>query len=236
MVLPTQHFSAPVQTPTTGWQAYKSEMNQRTVIASDGTLSVEIQDSDSARLAAGRRASFANLNPDDAKDFVRKLFATSGIHATGTISYDDPRQASDTYRYSVSYVADHDLDLPGAGALQIKTAFPSGMSISSWSGLAAFKPVTHGSRCTGSHSIEDYRYEIPKTMKILWLPKDVHAANDVMFYDATYRQTGQLMTVHRELQYRIQPHICSPAEYEAIRPVAAVIAKDNKAQILYQMD
>jgi hypothetical protein len=30
--------------------------------------------------------------------------------------------------------------------------------------------------------------------------------------------------------------MCTPAEYEAIRPVASAIAKDLHSQILYQMD
>jgi transglutaminase-like putative cysteine protease len=237
MVLPTRNFTSPVQTPLVTWEDYQSHSAGHLKINADGSAEGDIKNSDSPLAATRARSYFANLGPKDAKDYVRKWFASSGLTGSGDVKFDDPRAGITPYTYGLHFHAEKLFDIPGgAGAFYVSSGYNSGMPISSWVHAAAGKPAKHNFHCSGSKSVEDYRYDLPDGLKILWLPKDIHIAAATASYEASYRQEGKTITVHRQLEYRIAPHMCTPAEYEAVRPVATAIAKDLRAQILYQMD
>lgn len=236
VALPVVDFAGLVKTPMLGWQDYAATMNYRVQLAADGSESGGVEVAETLLAAVGAREYFAQHDNDDEEQRVQKSFEQAGLGEEGWAHHDDPRAGTDPYRFGISFTAKNAFDAGSAGALTVSSLYNDSMPIASWVNMAVAPPFRHGYACMGGHSVEDYQYQLPVGMKILWLPHDVHVSAGQASYDAVYRQSGLTVSVRRELQYRADSHLCTPAEAEGIRPVAAAIAKDLRARILYQMD
>jgi len=236
VALPVVDFTGVVATPVMAWQDYAATMNYRVQLSADGSEAGGVEVAETLLAAVGAREYFAQHDNDDEQQRVQKSFAQAGLSEAGSAHHDDPRAGADPYRFGISFSAKNAFEAGGSGALTINSLYGDSMPIAGWVNVAAAPPFRHSYACMGGHSVENYEYDLPVGMKILWLPHDVHVSAPQASYDAVYTQNGQTITVHRELQYRMDSHMCTPAEAEAIRPVAAAIAKDLRQQVLYRMD
>jgi len=236
VALHTEHFKGVEHTPVAAWKDYEAHLNVQVKIHADGSADGVVQNTAAPLSAMGPRQYFAGRDAADESDVVHHVFADKGFQAEGAVQHEDPHAGTNPYRFGITFALKNMLDLPGAGAFPVTSVYNGPMPLSIWAQFAAGKPVEHSFGCNGSFSVEDFQYELPAGMKILWLPRDVHVSAPNANYDATYKQVEQVITVHRALQYRIDTHLCTPEEGEAMRPLAQAVAKDLRAQVLYQMD
>ena len=69
-------------------------------------------------------------------------------------------------------------------------------------------------------------------MKIVGYPKDYDFSSPAIDYKATYRMSGDTLTVRRELVDKTTSNICSAAYMADYRKSARTIMRDLRSQIL----
>ena len=174
------------------------------------------------------------VQPNMEDIFVRNILAKSGYTGTGTLTKADPYQQSDNYTYGIKVHLTGAFNLPGPGAVYVSPVFPAVSSVSSNLSGLNLPERTLDAPCYGNISNEEFTLHFPKTVKIMSLPKDMHFSNDRVRYDSTYRQDGNIVTVARKFQDRVQGPVCTPEESKEYRTVGRDVFKDLKAQILFQ--
>jgi hypothetical protein len=140
----------------------------------------------------------------------------------------------DKYTYGVTFSVQEMMATEGSGGLYVYPAFSSPHPVSSYAEEAKRPALSRDQRCWGGHSSEEYTYELPKGLKILSVPKDVDAKNEMLSYRATYRLEGNVLTVKRTVDDTPPTNICTAAQMAEFTKQARLIAKDVAAQVIFQ--
>ncbi|HXP95770.1 MAG TPA: hypothetical protein VN809_03595 [Telmatospirillum sp.] len=74
----------------------------------------------------------------------------------------------------------------------------------------------------------------PETIKIAALPKPVTLDTPFGHYESSYKMDGSTLTVMRALEMRLDGPTVAAEDYPVWRAMGMAIARDVKAQILYQ--
>jgi hypothetical protein len=93
-------------------------------------------------------------------------------------------------------------------------------------------PPTKANICSGGRSVEEYVFDFPASMKIVGYPKDYDFSSPAIDYKATYRMSGDTLTVRRELVDKTTSNICSATYVADYRKNARTIMRDLRSQIL----
>jgi hypothetical protein len=87
--------------------------------------------------------------------------------------------------------------------------------------------------CIAVHKVESSTLNLPSGIKVKQLPTAAHISNAIGRYDATYTQSGQSIAVNRELTLTPHDALCGSDDYQQLREIGAVIARDLRAQVTY---
>jgi hypothetical protein len=128
------------------------------------------------------------------------------------------------------------IKVPGPGAFYIFPLMNGGTSIQNMLGYAAQMEIDKDVdiACRSGNITEEYSLELPKTVKVLSIPKAMNIANSFVSYKSTYARKGNILTVRREIDDRTKGNVCSPQVAAAYKKIAEKVMDDIKAQILYK--
>jgi len=233
-VIHTANFTGARQTPATDYKVNHSHLKMVLTIHEDGSADGETHNEETGLLSGMIRAFMAYVQPNMEDRFVRSILAGSGFTGTGTLLKAEMRELSDRYSYGLKYHLVNSINLPGPGAIRIAPVFPSGLPISSAVSGINMPEKTLNFQCFGGSSTEEYTLNLPKNLKIIALPKDLHLSSSKMTYDSTYRLKGNTITAIRKLEDRTTGNLCTPEDDKESKPIERGILKDLKAQIIYQ--
>jgi len=73
----------------------------------------------------------------------------------------------------------------------------------------------------------------PANVRLLAVPRDVHAKTPLLDFDATYVREGNTIHVKRNVVDRTPGPLCSADMAAQYARIAAAIKKDGKAQAVY---
>lgn len=214
--------------------ANRQTMKTQVTIKPDGSATGKVDVSLQGMYAVNSRARFRQLSRDDEEELVEKIFNSNGRVGAGTLTKEDPADLRDHYQYGVSYELREFLPLPGAGALNITPLFYSEAPINRYLLPAIVPEVTEDTSCAGGHSVEEYVFELPKTLTVLAIPANVTVNDEFLRYRATYRRKGNTIHVKRELDDQTPGNVCSPAVSRAYKRFASRVMQDVRAQIVYR--
>jgi hypothetical protein len=173
--------------------------------------------------------------PKDQQDeFMKNIFSGMGSAGSGKISLDDAKDLLDSYHYRVQFEVKELLQVPGPSAMHISPMFPTEAPVQHFMIGAALPDETVETVCSSGHSVEEYTYQFPKSVKISSMPDNMKIANDFLSYQATYRLKGNTLTVKRVLDDRTPGHICTPAIATAYKKFMNQVGKNLKAQVIYK--
>ena len=223
-------FRTPVPPAAQSRQTVRSLMK----VAADGSVSGSVEVIQAGRDAVASRAWARNMTREVEQDLVKNAFRRMGIIGSGTLEKDDPKALIDSYRYKASFKAEKFMKTPGAGAFYIFP--PLGIAQPIIGALqTVMEPETEADvACIGGHMTEEYVIELPKGVRILSLPGDIKAGNELASYQASYKLKGNTLTVRRVLDDRTRGNVCSPEVFARYRPVAEKAIDNLKEQVLYK--
>jgi len=230
----TADFKGIRHTPPTDYKENGSHLKTVMNIHSDGSADGETKIEVKGIFAVGTRASMSRLQPNMEDVAIRRALAYSGFMGTGTILKADPKELTESYSYGSKYRLDDAMNLPGPGAMFIRSPFASSGSISSFLHAANEPERTVNFACIGGYSKEEFTIHLPKGVEVQTMPRNVELNGKTATYKAAYKLKGSTVTVVRELEDRTPGNVCAP-EYQAeFKSFAVAVLRDLRAQLLYR--
>jgi transglutaminase-like putative cysteine protease len=231
-VLLVSHYHEGMKTPSTAQYGHEQTMTTHIRIKSDGTAAGDAEWSLKGLPAITARAAMRAVPSGREELIAEKMLEVQGMHGKGTLKKDDPEALSDTYKLGMSFSLQDYMTVGAATGLLVKPAAASFFPIEQFI-AAAYQPDPKKPQvCSGGKSTEEYVLEFPDTVKILAIPKDFKLSSALVDYAATYRQSKNTLTVHRELKDKTPTNICTPQEAAEYKKAVLSIARDLKAQVL----
>lgn len=202
-------------------------------ISADGSVKGTVDLELNGRLAVSTREQFRELDAGSRDELVKKYFRSSGLAATGTMRFDDPKPLEEHFAIQASFDVEDLVVVPGGFPIA-----PWFLSMAPISGIVASQQPDPGqpageSACGGIRSEEQYTYEFAAPLRILAIPPDASFSEGPVSYTATHRREGNRIVVKRTLDDRTPGPVCS-AEYNTGYQALMRKALTNlRAQIVY---
>jgi Domain of Unknown Function with PDB structure (DUF3857)/Transglutaminase-like superfamily len=219
-------------TPPIGSNQQRARMTMK--IAADGSITGSVEVFQKGQGAAQMRALARKLTKNVEDDMIKNMYRQQGIIGSGTFVKDDPTALSGSYHYKATVKAEKFIKMPGAGAFYI---YPPVGIVTTIQGFLQYstEPEQRADvACGNIYASEDYVIELPKKIKVLSVPDNLHVANDTVSYNATYKLKGHVLTVKRTLDDRTRGNVCSPQFFAAYKKVADKVMDNLKEQVLYK--
>jgi transglutaminase-like putative cysteine protease len=231
-VLLVSHYREGMKTPSTAQYGHEQTMTTRITIKSDGTAIGDAEWSLKGMPATAAR-SVMRAAPSGQEEFmVEKMLEAQGMHGKGTLKKDDPEALIDTYKLSMSFSLQDYVTVGAATGMAVKPVASSFLPIERFLASAYQPELKRPQVCSGGKSVEEYVLEFPDNVKVVAIPKDYEMISALVDYRATYRQSKNTVTVHRELKDKTPTNICMPQEMVEYKKAILSIARDLKAQVL----
>ncbi|MGH8409303.1 MAG: hypothetical protein ACRESL_27800, partial [Pseudomonas sp.] len=102
------------------------------------------------------------------------------------------------------------------------------------SALAVEKERAQAFICISGESTETARFEFPKALNILAVPKAVSFKGVGFEYSATYSREGNTVLISRTARFAHPEAVCSAELFAQMKPVIQAMVNDLKSQIIVQ--
>ncbi|HEY0719616.1 MAG TPA: DUF3857 and transglutaminase domain-containing protein [Gammaproteobacteria bacterium] len=232
-VLWVENFKADSYTPVPPVGQNRQTMKTTIKIAEDGSMAGTVDVALQGFYAVAMRDRMRDLPKDVENEIVKKVFESQGYMATGRFEKEEAQALLDSYSYQASYDVKEYLQRPGAGAFAVGPIFFSQAPIAMFAQSAVEQTEEADVACSSGSSVEEYRIEFPKGMKIVSVPQNASFKNDFLAYKASYVLKGRTLTVRREIDDKTPGVTCSPAVQEAEKAFAKKLQNDLRAQVVY---
>jgi transglutaminase-like putative cysteine protease len=231
-VLLVSHFREGQKTPSMAQYGHEQILRSNIRVNSDGSATGTTQISLKGAPALSAREVMRNLRGDQEEYAVRKILEAQGIHGSGKLQKDDPTELLDVYNFSVSFKLEDLVNVASTTGMPIRPVVYSFLPIAAIVS-DAYEPIPKkASTCNGGRSVEEYVYEFPESLTIVGFPKDYEFSNPTIDYKATYRKSGNSLTVKRELWDKTSSNVCSAGFTDDHRKSARTIMRDIRSQVL----
>jgi len=231
-VLLVSHFREGAKIPSTAQYGHEQYMRTRIRINPDGTATGSARITLKGIPALSMREGMRGLRGDQEELAVRRILELQGVHGTGTLQKDDPTELLDAYNFSISFNLEDLLVVASTTGIPIKPVASSPFPIGTFM-AGAYEPAPKKATvCAGGRSVEEYLYEFPASMTIVGFPTDFEYSSTAFDYRATYRKSGNELTVTRDLRDKTATNLCSPEYAADYQKSARSILRDLRSQVL----
>jgi transglutaminase-like putative cysteine protease len=172
---------------------------------------------------------------ETAERLLENLMRDHGLHGNGTMDPGQPTNLDQDQVIKLTLNLEDQLIVPGPAGLTI----PSSYGFYTFKWMPNFILMEKDSRkndfvCTASPLSAEYELTLPDQVEILAIPKNKHIDSNEVRYHATYTQSGQTVSIKRELALTPAQNFCPPSDIKRLKPVMREIMKDLKSQIVYR--
>ncbi len=211
------------------WQRMRTVLK----IAADGSVKGTVDLELNGRLAVSAREQFRELDLGSRDDLVRKYFRSTGLTATGTLRFDDPKPLEENFAIQASFDVEDLVIVPGGFPIA-----PWFLSLAPISGIVANQQPDPGqpageSACGGIRSEEEYVYEFAAPLRIVAIPPDASFSEGPVAYTATHRREGNRIEVKRTLDDLTPGPVCSAEYNTGYQQLMRKALTNLRAQIVY---
>jgi transglutaminase-like putative cysteine protease len=233
-VLLVEGYRDGTRTPASPLGSNREKMKAALRVDADGAITGTVEVTQQGHGAISTRTWAREMTKDVESDLIKDMIRNQGLIGSGKFEKDDPTGLKDSYHYKVSLNAEKYLRMPGAGAFYVAPPFGIGSVMGGMMNSAGHPEPDVDVACSSAHAVEDYTIELPKKMKVLSIPQNMKIANDILSYTATYKLTGNILTVHRTLDDRTKGNVCSPKTMAEFKKIADKAMDNLKEQVLYK--
>jgi transglutaminase-like putative cysteine protease len=230
----TADFQGIRHTPPVDWRANGTHSTTVLRIHPDGSADGQTKIESKGSASESMRYMMSYLQPNMEDALMRRWLAATGYTGSGTIIKDDPKDLTATYNYGAKYKLSDAMNLPGPGAMYLRSPFEGTSRIS-----GALREVNEPDRtvnflCMGGYSQEDLTIYLPDHVKVNLMPKNIELRGKYETYKATYQLKGNIITVMRSLEDRTARQVCAPAVSAEYKSFALSMKKNLRQQAIYE--
>lgn len=176
-----------------------------------------------------RMAQFDNLGKRQ-EDLARRYLSRHGETGTGRIEPLDPLNLDKRWEVKATFELDPVVNIPGPSAMPI----PVGLAPGEIRHLATTRP-TSGRRfayvCTSGRHREEVELRLPWNARIERIPTGVSFQRGPLRYASTYRRSGNLVLITREVSADRKSHTCTARDDEDWAALLRVMQRDLRGQV-----
>jgi hypothetical protein len=176
-----------------------------------------------------RSAQFDNLGKQ-AEDLARGYLSRFGETGTGEIKVDDPLDLDKPWKVESTFELDPVVNIPGPSAM----AIPVGLAPGRLRGMSTSRPISERrfeSACVSARHREEVEIRLPPRVRIERIPTNVSFSKGPLRYSATYRRTGNVVQITREIVADRASHICTARDDEDWAALLRVLQRDLRGQV-----
>ena len=176
-----------------------------------------------------RSVQFDNLGKSS-EDLARSYLSRFGETGTGEIKVDDPLDLDKPWKVESTFELDPVVNIPGPSAM----AIPVGLAPGRLRGLVTTKPLSDRrfeSACGSSRHREETEIRLPPKVRIERIPADVNFSKGPLRYSASYRRTGNVVQITREMVADRPSHTCTARDDEDWAALLRVLQRDFRGQV-----
>ncbi len=179
------------------------------------------------------RATRFSTELESQEKIVRDLFFRFNEIGDGRMSWTDPMALDAPYSVHATFNLAPIADLTTQGAFQI----PVGLAPGRIAVLGTFKPFENRQFsyvCNSHIDEESYTLELPESIDITQIPKDIDFNNGEISFSAKYDRTGGAIKVTRRLVIQYPSRVCQPEVHHRWKEIVELIRSDYKALVFYK--
>ena len=209
----------------------------------DGTLHFKIDPSGAADFTNGttvegwatelNRFLFKSIMPADRDQLTQKVLSMYGQSGSGKIETDPLEGNAATFTSTVKGRTENLVNLPGPTGVPTLSSLAGGIGQNVFS-LMAEQDRTQAFICTSGTIEEKARFDFPKQLNILAVPKAVTLNTGGFNYQTTYVKEGNSVLITRSYAFSHPDALCSPQDFVAMKPAIEGMVNDLKSQIIVQ--
>ncbi len=233
-VLLTANFPGIRHTPKENWKENGSYSKTVMNFHSDGSSEGETQVDAKGEYADETRYRMTYIQPNMEDSLMRSALTRNGFSGTGTLIKGNIKDISPSYRFGSDYKLIDAIDLPGPGAISLRSPIEWQGGVGSFLRGSNDPDPTVNFVCGGGYSREEFIYNLPKDVKVLAIPRNVEIKGMYQTYKATYQQKDGTVTAMREIEDRTPGPVCRPEVAAEYKKFAKSVRKDLHAQLLYE--
>ena len=177
------------------------------------------------------RQAVRDSRPAEREQFVERMLAGLGQRGGGVFDAGQLDDTGDNYRMGFSGKSEHFANLPGATGLAT--------SITIWGGLADAigslgqeKERKQAFVCPAIDAEDELAYALQKGVRVVALPKALTLKNANFAYRASYTRKNNTVTIKRTLRFTHDGAVCTPDDYQRMRPLVARMQRDLRSQVI----
>lgn len=195
--------------------------------SSNFTIASEVR----GAFAESYRKAVRDTKPADRDMFVQRLLQGHGQKGEGVFDPGILDSDSNEYRMALEGNSENFIDLPGPTGLG--TNFYFGISVAdAVFAFAKEKDRQQDFVCRNIEHEDQARYEFPRGVSIVALPKALKLNGANFSYSSSYVRTGTTVSVRRSVAFKHNGMTCTPAEFKRMQPVLDKMIRDLKSQII----
>jgi hypothetical protein len=164
------------------------------------------------------------------QDTVREYLQRFGETGTGLIEAGDPLDLDTAWAVRATFQLDPVVNVPGVSAMTIPVGVTPGllraMATSSQPVLRRFDRY-----CLSWQHREEIELRLPPQVRIDRIPAGTRFQRGPLRYSATYRRTGQVVTITRELAADRTSHTCNASDDADWTALLRVLQRDLRGQV-----
>jgi transglutaminase-like putative cysteine protease len=233
-VVQTIGFNGIQHTPIPKWSDRGSGSTTVMKVHADGSADGETTFDAKGELAGRMRYAMLYLQPNLEDSTVRRALTTNGFTGTGTLDKGDVKDMSDVYSYTAKFKISDAMNLPGPGALSIRSPYDGLGDMTNFISDVNQPDATVDFLCYGAYAKQELTIDLPNGVKVLAVPKNVEIKGKYQTYKATYRVKGDTFTAERELVDRTPGPVCTPAVEVEYRKFETAVRKELREQLVYE--
>lgn len=237
--LPIPELGKPVLLTQTGEQAHvpssqpgKVESAMRFKVNAKGAAEFTNDSTVNGWGAELNRYLFKAMQPADRHQLVQRILSLYGQSGSGVFET-DLEGSTDTFKSSIKGRTDNLVNLPGPTGTPTLSSLSGGIAQSVFT-LLAEQERTQAFTCLSGEISEVAHMEFPGKVKILAVPKAVSVKQAGFDYRATYVKKANTVLITRHYAFAKADVLCTPQDFEAMKPVIESMVNDLKSQIIVQ--
>ena len=176
--------------------------------------------------AGPARQWFAARAAEPAGTFGQALLRQHGWTGSASEDRGDVQGTDPDFRYG--YRGEIDAFVPAGPIAELPAASALLSGIAQIADGYGAEPVrSQPFMCEPHDMLEVARYELPEGLALVSIPPDAQAGSAVLQFRATYRLDGRTLAIERHLRLnKAGTMVCTPADFEGMRPVLAAVRQD----------
>ncbi|KPC52866.1 DUF3857 domain-containing transglutaminase family protein [Amantichitinum ursilacus] len=173
-----------------------------------------------------------SIGGDKLHEWASRNLAESGMEGDANLELLPQTHADESGYRLTQHIANY-VDQPEAGTLGFVSAREGPISLGNILTRFQLPQRTRNFACSGFGVDDEVQIELPNTMHVVYLPRDVEIQRDAVSMSARYSQTGNTVKLVRHFALDTPGASCSPAEFAALKPVMKDVERATHGRLVY---